>query len=169
MTLAGCLSSPNDDDECSTGNWTTCDPGSPPQWVVDAEEAVHAEMNEIRTDAGLDPLDHHDMLRAVSRAHSADMDERDFFDHTNPDDDGPFDRVSDAGVSCDAAGENIAFNYNSDGSAETAAESAVCQWMTSHGHRENILRQRWTSHGIGIVIADDGRVYYTQTLGDTCE
>jgi uncharacterized protein YkwD len=37
--------------------------------------------------------------------------------------------------------------------------------MNSKGHRENILKDKYTEIGIAIARAADGKVYYTQVFG----
>lgn len=72
------------------------------------------------------------------------MQQREFFDHTNPDGDSPFDRLATAGITYSTAGENIAYGYQT-------AEAVVAAWLDSPGHRANIERESFTHHGIGYV------------------
>lgn len=114
-----------------------------------------AEMEELRLTnaareaAGVAPLICDPDLTAVARAHSEDMCARDYFDHTNPDGDGPSQRVSDAGLSHRGIGENIAA-----GNASPAATHE--QWMNSSGHRANILNGAYTRIGIGYASCSTG-------------
>jgi uncharacterized protein YkwD len=57
-------------------------------------------------------------------------------------------------------GENI---LRGPGSMSGAAMEDA--WMASAGHRANILSRSFTSIGIGIARAADGRVYATQNFG----
>jgi uncharacterized protein YkwD len=59
-----------------------------------------------------------------------------------------------------ALGENIAYNQGYDDPAGFVAE----RWMISHKHRENLLNARWTRSAIGVAIAQDGRVFFTQVF-----
>ena len=81
-------------------------------------------------------------LSDASEAHSEDMDDRNFFDHTNLDGDSPFDRIRDAGISYGTAGENISAGYSTPAAAHTG-------WMDSSGHRANILNSNFTHIGVG--------------------
>jgi uncharacterized protein YkwD len=68
---------------------------------------------------------------------------RDYFSHTNPEGQSPFDRLRAAGVTYTAAAENIAYGY------PTAA--AVLQgWRNSDGHRRNLENCEYTHHGVGL-------------------
>jgi uncharacterized protein YkwD len=69
---------------------------------------------------------------------------RDFFSHTNPDGDSPWDRLSAAGISFSRAAENIAWGY-------TSAEAVLSGWLGSPGHRANIENCALTHHGVGLA------------------
>jgi uncharacterized protein YkwD len=56
------------------------------------------------------------------------------------------------------AGENIAWGYRS-------ATEVVDAWMTSPGHRANILNCRYTAVGVGAARNAGGDAYYTQVFG----
>jgi len=140
------------------------------------ERLVHEAVNERRTERGLDELDWNPTAASVSRAHSKDMADRDYFSHTNPDGQGPFDRYREVASGCQAYGENIALSWvgrpvETDGgdvetyeSDEQLAEALVEQWMNSPGHRENILRDRWESGGVGVYVTQDGKVLATHNF-----
>jgi len=140
------------------------------------ERLVHEKVNERRTERGLDPLEWNPTAASVSRAHSEDMADRDYFSHTNPDGQGPFDRYREVASGCRAYGENIALSWagrpveTDSGAVETyesdeeLATALVGQWMNSTGHRENMLRERWESGGVGVYITDDGKVLATHNF-----
>ncbi|MFC4247979.1 CAP domain-containing protein [Natribaculum luteum] len=159
------------DSENETGDESadeTTDDEEERTYAAQVELAIHDEVNEIRAEHGLDPLEFDEQLAGVARGHSEDMAENDYFSHTSPDGSTVGDRYADAGVSCQAWGENILYNYHSDESPEVAAQKSVEMWMNSDGHRENILSDRWDSQGIGVTVAADGRLYATQNFGTNC-
>ena len=119
------------------------------------EEEVLRLVNEERTQRGLGALKRASDLDALARAHSADMINRHFFDHNNPDGQTPFDRMRAAGISYRAAAENIA-------SGQRSAEAVMNAWMNSSGHRANILNATYTEIGIGAVKSSGGTIYWTQ-------
>ena len=141
----------------------------------DVEDFVHAEVNDRRAAHGLDPLEWDGTVASVARAHSTDMAERDYFAHTTPDGEGPFDRFRDVDDYCQGYGENIALTWidrpvdqpNDDPvtyyTAEGLGEGLVDQWMNSTEHREAILEDHggpsWDRGGVGVYISDDGGVY----------
>ena len=105
--------------------------------------------NAARAEAGVPPLICDPDLTEVARAHSRDMCSRDYFSHTNPDGDGPGQRVSNAGLPHRGIGENIA-------AGNMSAEATHNQWMGSSGHRRNILNGGYTRIGIGYSGCDTG-------------
>jgi uncharacterized protein YkwD len=116
---------------------------------------VLALVNQERAAAGCGAVTADAALAGVARAHSADMRDRGFFDHTNPDGQDPFDRAAAAGLS--ARAENIAR-----GQADAAA--VMESWMNSPGHRRNILDCDLTRLGVGVAEGAGGP-WWTQLFG----
>jgi uncharacterized protein YkwD len=111
------------------------------------EGQVLALVNVQRAAAGCGALTADPALAGLARAHSADMRDRNFFDHVNPDGLDPFERGSRAGVVVHA--ENIAY-----GQPDPAA--VMDAWMNSAGHRANILNCDLTRLGVGVVEGAGG-------------
>jgi uncharacterized protein YkwD len=112
-----------------------------------AEDQVLALVNIQRAAAGCGALSGDAALASVARAHSADMRDRGFFSHTNPDGLDPFARAAAAGL--DARAENIAY-----GQPDPA--SVMDSWMNSPGHRANILDCSLTRLGVGMAEGAGG-------------
>lgn len=94
----------------------------------------------------------------VARAHSSDMVSRNFFSHTNPDGQSPFDRMDKAGIRYSAAAENIAYGYENPIFVHFG-------WMNSTtGHRETILSDKLERLGAGVAFKNNKSAYYTQTF-----
>lgn len=119
-------------------------PEIPPEGVGPTVLSFVTLMNEHRGTVGCGPLAWADDVAAVATAHSDDMVARDFFAHTNPDGDSPFDRLGDAGITYSLAAENIAFGY-------PTGEAVLEAWINSPGHRSNIENCGLTEHGVGLV------------------
>ena len=100
-------------------------------------------LNYHRTWAGCPQLQWNGSVAAVAQAHSQDMVDRDFFAHTNPDGESPFDRIRNAGITYSMAAENIAAGY-------PTAQSVLDGWLNSPGHRANIENCQLTEHGLGL-------------------
>jgi uncharacterized protein YkwD len=125
--------------------------------VPGSEAEVLALVNTVRAGAGCGPLLHDEGLATVARGHSADMRDRGFFDHTNPDGRDPFDRAEAAGQT-NARAENIAY-----GQPDPAA--VMDAWMNSPGHRANILDCALRTLGTGVAEGPGGP-WWTQLFGD---
>ncbi|MBM4294543.1 MAG: CAP domain-containing protein [Deltaproteobacteria bacterium] len=93
-------------------------------------------------------------LTAAARGHSDDMMKREFFDHVNPDGLTPKDRFAKHTVGEAKVGENIFKASRLDPSdVKTMARLMVDGWMTSPGHRSNILNPDYTHLGVGVTVA----------------
>jgi len=66
-------------------------------------------------------------------------------------------RITAAGYSWSAWGENVAF-----GQWDCAA--VIAAWMNSPGHRTNMLNPTYTNIGIGMTVASNGAKYWTMNL-----
>lgn len=122
--------------------------------VAAYEQEVFDLVNQIREENGLEPFVYNETLAETARAHSQDMIDRNFFDHTNPDGKSPFDRMRENGLSYSMAAENIAVGYPS-------PEAVVEGWMNSEGHRANILGG-CEELGVGLALGGSYGYYWTQ-------
>lgn len=122
------------------------------------EQQLYDLANAERAIRGI-PLFQWDKLAAASaHSHSSDMNNRDFFDHINPDGSSPFDRMKAMGVKYHSAAENIAAGY---------ANSLFAHygWLNSKsGHRESLLDSKLKRLGTGVSIGGNYQIYYTQNF-----
>jgi uncharacterized protein YkwD len=100
-------------------------------------------VNAERAKAGCPALTVNPVLVSVAQAHSQDMAERGYFDHTSPEGMSPFDRMRRAGYRGGLMGENIA-------AGQPTSQAVMRAWMNSPGHRANILNCGYTVIGIGV-------------------
>ena len=139
---------------------------SPPpgvKYLEKIEDLVVEMTNQQRRAKGLAPLSQDDELREVARAYSNDMLVRRFFDHTTPDGVTFDERIADRyRHRVRLIGENIwyASGYNLSKIHQIAKE-IVDDWMTSPGHRANILDPNFTHLGVG-VSGRNGTIRATQ-------
>ncbi|MFJ3306349.1 sigma-70 family RNA polymerase sigma factor [Streptomyces sp. NPDC086549] len=118
---------------------------------------VIALVNKERASAGCGPVTDNAQLRDAAQKHSDDMAARNFFDHTNPDGDGPGERITAAGYRWSTFGENIA-------KGQQSPESVMDSWMNSPGHRANILNCSFKELGVGVHNGSGGP-WWTQDFG----
>jgi len=117
--------------------------------------------NQQRANYELEPLSFDSELSGIAIMHSKDMFDRDFFDHNNPDGDGPTERARNNGIRIVSGtwigiGENIGEtpigNVIGCGYVYDELDVAKCTmdgWMDSPGHRENILNSDSSVIGVG--------------------
>lgn len=105
-------------------------------------------VNVEREKVGESILTEDETLREVARNHCQDMFERGYFSHYTPDGMSPFDRMSEASISFNFAGENLALAPD--------VTLAMKGLMNSPGHKANILSGDFNKVGIGVI---DGGVY----------
>lgn len=125
------------------------------------EGQVASLTNVERSTRGLPQLVYDAKLAEIARLHSADMNNRNFFDHKNPSGEDPGARATKAGYKWGAIGENIA-------AGQPSPDVVMKGWMNSPGHRSNILGNSYKRIGVGIVRKGDGQgtPVYTQMFSD---
>ncbi|MFC4617708.1 CAP domain-containing protein [Camelliibacillus cellulosilyticus] len=119
------------------------------------EQQVVQLTNQERTKRGLKPLKIDANLSKMARDKSADMKDKNYFDHQSPTYGSPFDMMKKYGISYQYAGENIA-------AGQKTPQDVVNAWMNSEGHRENILNPNYTTIGVGYVSGGSYGSYWTQ-------
>ncbi len=113
-------------------------------------------VNSTRLQKGLNSLEYSENATISSRKHSEDMMIKNYFDHTNKNNESPFDRMKKEGIEYSGAGENIA-------AGQTSAIFAHEAWMNSEGHRKNILGD-YKYIGVGVIFGGHYSIYYTQNF-----
>lgn len=124
-------------------------------WNLGAAEATLWQlMNGARVSSGLPPLQRHETLVGLARWRSGDMLQHDYFSHDIPGTGCQVYCAYDAnGLTYVRAGENIGWNAGlSDAESPVKVHEA---FMTSAGHRANVLTPGFTHGGVGTAAADD--------------
>jgi uncharacterized protein YkwD len=121
------------------------------------EQTLLDLLNKERAKKELPALRPHPLLFKAARGHSANMAKQRKMEHVL-DGKAPGQRVLAAGYDYGKVSENIAVSDG--GNAPLAL--IVKGWMESKSHRENLLGDKVTETGLGIVKNDKGEVYYTQ-------
>ena len=136
---------------------------------ADYEQQVIDLVNQERAKEGLNPLKRSAKLTDAARYHAADMGQDNYFDHSTMDRQngalkeicGAFDRI--ATYYSGANGENAAAGYST-------PQSVVAGWMSSKGHRDNILNSATKSIGVGFYqCSGDYYYYWVQDFGTVVE
>jgi uncharacterized protein YkwD len=123
------------------------------------------EVNQVRRDHDLPPLEAAQALDDAAQAHAVDMIENDYYAHVAPDGTAPMDWFVDNGGSrWRVLRENIArcTNCPPDPTIQRV-QSFQEGWMNSPEHRDNILARGLDSFGFGIAGEGD-EVFAVQTF-----
>lgn len=148
------------------------------------EDHIHDRVNAVRTAYGLGYVARDPGVDALAYSHAADMQARGYYSHDSPEGITPMGRGLAAGHACHRSdgsygiAENIAssYTYSSvvslwwlpkynwlDGEDGMAAD-LMDMWLTSPGHRQNILNPYHNSLGVGVAIGDDESVLAVQNF-----
>ncbi|AXI89587.1 CAP domain-containing protein [Streptomyces griseoincarnatus] len=117
--------------------------------VARVVELVNAE----RAEAGCAPVTANSTLNAAAQRHSEDMASTGTMSHTGSDGSDPGERITRAGYAWSTYGENVAYGYST-------PEQVMQGWMTSPGHKANILNCSFREIGVGL-----SGTYWTQDFG----
>lgn len=98
--------------------------------------------NEFRAGKGLAPLKVSPVLEAVAEAHGRDMAKRGFFSHQGSDGSSLGQRAGRKGFRYCLIAENIA-------KGQKTPQAVMQSWITSKGHRANLLQRR--AREIGVI------------------
>ncbi len=116
--------------------------------LVNADRARH-HLIQLERDPGLD---------AVARAHSADMAQRRYLAHVNPEGLNPVRRIEAAGFE----GFTLAAENAGQTDRGEPAREILEGWIASPVHRRNLHAPPFNHTGVGVARAPDGTWYFTQ-------
>jgi len=137
--------------------------GGIPVNLTGVEAALVEMTNDIRRRHGLPVLLEDGMCRDAARGHSADMLNRNYFSHTDPEGGALKERLP-ANLATRQWGENIWAGSGYDPrQVHHLAQMIMVGWMNSPGHRENILAPGYTHLGVG-VMAKNQEIKATQVF-----
>ena len=141
---------------------------SPPHGIdvphdTELGERLRVLINEVRQAHGAAVLANDTMLQRIASRHSADMVQRGFFDHQNPDGNGPLERLLALDPTFEGrVAENLFALLPPQGrEAVDMAPEIVSGWMNSPRHRHALIDGDYARTGIGFAFK--GReIYVTQ-------
>jgi uncharacterized protein YkwD len=130
------------------------------QPVDTIHQQMFAALNVYRTNNRLPALKYSKRLEAAADGHARDMWQRHFFEHTNPDGEGPGERALRAGFCHSMVGENIA-----EGDGLPTVADVQAGWVASPGHNANMLNEPYRLVGMGHYYDPaTGYHYWVQDL-----
>ena len=113
-------------------------------------------VNQERAKAGCQALTVNDKLTLAAQRHSQDQADHRTMTHDGSDGSDVGNRLDRVGYTWRAYGENVAWNQQS-------PAAVMAAWMSSPGHRANILNCSFTEIGVGVARSNGP--YWTQDFG----
>ena len=118
------------------------------------EQTAGNLLNSDRMRYNLSPLVIDPELCRIARIKSEDMRDNQYFAHTSPTYGDVRAMLQKFGYTFSSAGENIAHH--------ASVEKAQAAFLSSPGHRQNIMSRAYTKAGVGVAVDAKGYVYLTQ-------
>jgi uncharacterized protein YkwD len=125
-----------------------------PENIVDAANALAADVNAERAKRGLPALERDNTLDRFAYAKAVEMAARAYFGHTDPDGITFQDRLQSWHWPTTYAAENIAFDWD-----EPRAHAA---FMNSPPHASNVLDANERKLGVAVVTVGDHETFYVE-------
>ncbi len=120
------------------------------------EQAIVDQTNALRRQAGVPELRQNAVLARIARKHAEEMAKANNLSHQiNGKNTGG--RADAAGYKWMTVSENIAWNQRS-------VPEVMAGWMSSDGHRSNLLGKDVTEMGAGIAVNSKGEFYFVQVF-----
>lgn len=122
----------------------------------ESEQELLSLVNRARGAAHLKPLVLDARLSQVARSHSAEMARTGRVEHVSPRSGSVVERLKAAHLEATAVAENVGQNYS--------ATQIHNGFMSSPGHRGNVLNQDVTHVGLGVAAGQDGALFFTEVF-----
>lgn len=106
------------------------------------------DTNIRRAKNKVDQLSLDKKLSEAAQAKANDMVKRDYWSHSTPDGNAPWEFITDANYLYKKAGENLAYGFSND-------NEVIAGWMNSKSHRENLLDPAYKNVGFGFAQSND--------------
>lgn len=104
--------------------------------------------NSARYRESLTELTANQQLTDAAETKAKDMVRRNYWSHTTPEGDDPWQFIKNVGYGYSTAGENLAYGF-------TNSDNVVNAWLSSPSHRENLLSNDFKEVGIGTAVSSD--------------
>lgn len=122
--------------------------------VSQTEQTLYRLLSEDRARYGLSELILDEELCCIARIKSQDMVDNGYFAHQSPTYGNIRSMLSSFGISFRSAGENIA--------RSRSVYHSNAAFLSSNGHRRNMLSTAYTHVGVGVVTNENGFVTVTE-------
>ncbi len=123
--------------------------------VFEEKNEIIKMVNSVRAENNLSPLINDKRLNILADKKAKIMADENNLSHTAGGYKFFSDIVKEGRIEYLAVGENIARNWKT-------PEEVMKAWLSSKGHRANILSKKFTNIGIGKAISQNGDIYWVQ-------
>jgi uncharacterized protein YkwD len=125
---------------------------APSAWNVErVRDATVCLINRERAAHGESPLAQNSRLEQAAQSHTESMAFGNYFEHVGPRGDTPADRLRASGyIYSSQVGYEIAENIAWGTFSQGTPRAIVAAWMSSAGHRQNILNSRFRDTAVGV-------------------
>jgi uncharacterized protein YkwD len=140
---------------------------APTVWNVErVQDATLCLINRERMTRGENPLALNSRLERAAQSHTESMAFGNYFEHVGPRGDTPADRLRASGyIYSSRVGYEIAENIAWGTLSQGTPRAIVAAWMSSAGHRENILDSRFRDTAVGVSPHLPGSLAHGQSGG----
>ena len=152
----------NKDDQANQDNTDSSSAdNSSTQEVAAAQGVSYVEsqmihlINSIRSSRGLQLLNPNPVLNSIARSRSQDMLSRNYFSHYTPEGKNIFNILVENGIMYACGAENLS---QASPTSWGSPEAVVNSWMSSSGHRANMLNPHFGQLGLGVIDSGNRRV-----------
>ena len=142
------------DNTSSTENTSTQEIAAA-QGVSYVESQMIHLINSIRSSRGLQLLNPNPVLNSIARSRSQDMLSRSYFSHYTPEGKNIFNILGENGIMYACGAENLS---QASPPSWGSPESVINSWMSSSGHRANMLNPHFGQLGLGVADSGNRRV-----------
>ena len=125
--------------------------------VENVQDAVVRSTNERRATAGLAGVSIDSRLTGAAQSHANDIARRQTLTHTGSDGSNAGTRIQRSGYGWTTWAENAA-------AGQPTAADVMSAWMSSSGHRANILNAKMVNIGVAAAVGANGVTYWVMVL-----
>jgi uncharacterized protein YkwD len=125
---------------------------------LELEREIINQLNQIRADKNLEPLEFDSVLKRAANLKLADMIENKYFSHISPAGVNAWHWFKKVGYDYKFAGENLATNF-------IDATDVTEAWMKSKSHRDNMLFPEYREIAIAIAKNKKGKLVAVELFG----
>lgn len=116
--------------------------------VSELQQTLLASTNTTREQSNLSDLTANSKLTNAAENKAKDMVRNNYWSHTSPSGEEPWQFIKDSQYAYSLAGENLAYGF-------TDSDSIINAWLSSPAHRDNVLNSEYSEVGFGTATSSN--------------